>query len=360
MLNLADIDLAPEEIATLAGLDYVNRADPGWTRRRCGRGFSYRGTLGQRLSGADRRRAEALAVPPAWTEVWICPSPDGHLQAAGMDDASRWQYLYHADFRAEAERLKYLRLGPFGSALESLRRAVAKDLLRRRASRRRMCAGVVRLIDIGLVRVGSDEPDDPEDAVGATTLTPDCVTVDLDSGTVELAYNGKGGKDQHCVLEDRPLAHVMAEGLATRSNRVFVYRDGDELLDVTAEKVNRYLADLTGEPFTAKDFRTWGGSVVVAEHLARSGPPPSEDEADTVLLEAVDQAADKLGNTRAVARASYVSPIVIGAYRDGTLGDTWAGTRSGKWASRAERVVTRLHASADAGTGVVEVARRAG
>lgn len=360
MFRLADIDLAPEEIATLAGLVHVNRADTGWTRRRCGRGLSYRNTSGKTLRGADRRRAESLAIPPAWTDVWICPSPDGHLQAAGMDDAGRWQYLYHTDFRAEAERLKYLRLGPFGLALEVLRRTVAKDLLRDRGSRRRMCAGAVRLIDIGLIRVGSDSPEDPEDAVGATTLPPDCVTVDLDDGTVELAYNGKGGKQQHCVLEDPPLAHVVAEGQQTASDRLFVYREGDELLAVTAEKVNRYLADITGEPFTAKDFRTWGGSVVVAEHLARSGPPVSDDEAEMVLLEGVDRAADKLGNTRAVARASYVSPIVTDAYRDGTLQDTWSGTRSGKWAARAERVVTRLHASVEAGTGSVRLARRVG
>lgn len=302
------------------------------------------------MSGADRERADALVIPPAWTDVWICASADGHLQAVGMDDAGRWQYLYHPAFRAEAERVKYLRLGPFGSCLERVRRAVANDLLDESDSRKRVTAGIVVLIDRGLMRVGSDAPEDPDDAVGATTMPAECIAVDVDAGTVEFSYTGKGGKEQQCVIADALLASVVANGLETNgADRAFVYRDGDDLRPVTADHVNRYLVDVTGQAFTAKDFRTWGGSVVVAEHLAHAGPPSSPSEAEDGLRDAIDLAAENLGNTRAVARASYVSPTIIDAYRSGRLGEAWARTRSGKWASRAERAVTRVYATIDAG-----------
>lgn len=342
-MRLADVDKTAEEVADLARLTYVDRRAPGWTRRRCGRGFSYRDSRGTTLPAAARDRIEGLAIPPAWTDVWICPSAEGHLQAVGMDDAGRWQYLYHEAFRAEAERIKYLRLGPFGASLERIRRAVAADLCCGNGSVERMTAAVVRVIDAGLMRVGSDAPDEPDEAAGATTMPADCVTVDDGAGTVAFEYTGKGGKGQRCRLDDHLLARAVADGLEAGGDRAFVYRDDDGFRPVTAEQVNRYLQDVTGQGFTAKDFRTWGGSVIVAEHLASNDPPASERHAEEALRDGVDLAAERLGNTRAVARASYLSPTIADAYLTGELADTWARTRSGKWASRSERVVTRVH-----------------
>ena len=346
-LLLADVVCGPEEIADLAGLHHVDRQMPGLVRRRCGRGFTYVDTDGATVKGEARERIESLAIPPAWTEVWICPDPEGHLQATGCDDAGRTQYRYHDRFRAEAERVKYLRLGPFGLALDGIRRQVAKHLHQPPRSERRVTASVVRLIDQGLLRVGWDDPDDDESGFGATTLRREHLQVD--GNALELDFPGKSGGRQQRTLHDRWLVHVVKECLEIPGDCVFQYvGDHDEPAPVTADTVNRYLNEVSGQQFTAKDFRTWGGTVVVAEELARaSDRGDREADAQSAIVAACDAAADRLGNSRAVCRASYVSPTVVEAFETGELEATWRRTRSGKWSSRPERTVARIHDRVD-------------
>lgn len=331
MVRLADVDLHAEEMAALAGLTYVEDRSDGFERLRWGKGFTFRDASGRTLDGDERQRCLDLVIPPAWTEVWICPDPKGHLQAVGRDDAGRLQYLYHEGFRAQAERAKYQRLLPFGHALERIRRTVAVDLLADDPARRALAAGV-RLIDRGLIRVGSDEPEDPDDAVGVTTMPVDAVTID--DGVVELDYVGKSGAVQHRRIEDQLLAGVLADIRRQGGSRLLSFRDGDVHRPVTATLVNRYLQGTTGQRFTAKDFRTWGGTVTLAHHLASSAEPD--------LVAAVDAAAERLGNTRAVARASYCAPAISEAHESGLLLEVWERTRSGKWLDRPERTVVRV------------------
>lgn len=341
-MDLADVIETPEDLCEHAGLVYVDVSRPGWTRQRCGKGFTYRNARGRTINGSDRVRLQALAIPPAWTDVWIAPRRDAHILAVGRDDADRLQYLYHPEFREAAERTKYRRLGPFGAALEDLRRQVVDDLTSDDPERR-MVAAVVRLLDRGLLRVGTVAPEDPDDAVGATTLRNEHVAVDVGSGAIEIDFLAKGGKQRNVCIEDRPLAAAIADGMALCASCVFSYETDDGIRDVSADQVNTYLRHQTGQAFTAKDFRTWGGTVVVARELASTGAPASDDDHHRDLLDAVEVAAEELGNTRDVARQSYLSPVVVDAHRDGSLHDTWSRTRAGKWADRSERTTMRLH-----------------
>lgn len=341
MTDSTELDRSPEDLCDDAGLVHVDCDGPGWTRRRQGRGFSYRDENGDVLDGRARERIEALAIPPAWTEVWICARDDGHLLAVGRDDAGRRQHLYHPDFRAAAEASKYRRLAPFGECLEALRRRVDDDLSSDEA-RVRTTAAVVRLIDRGLLRVGTTEPDDDDAAVGATTLAPSHVHLH-DGGEIELDYTAKGGVERQVTIRDERLAAAIASCLDIGSDVVFAYElDGAERR-ISASDVNGYLAEVTGLPFTAKDFRTWGGTAVVTGELATLTTPDDDDDASRALIDAVDVAAARLGNTREIARQSYVSPTIIAAYRSGALRDIWSRTRTGRWADRAERTTMRVY-----------------
>lgn len=339
--TLQDIDVPAPELAAAVGLRYVSGEEPGIRRRRQGRGFSYRGPDGRPVSAAERERVQRLAVPPAWTDVWISADPAAHVQAVGIDDAGRRQYRYHDRWHEARGRLKYLRLGPFATSLPRLRRRFALDLEAPEGSLRRVLAGIARLLDVGLLRVGN--ADSAEDGVfGATTLQPDHVR--CSGGEVVLRYVGKGGREQDCVLADPELATLIRECLDLPGDSLFTYLDASGApRAVSASEVNAYLAAAGGQPFTAKDFRTWGGTVVVAEHLATAEPVVE----DAALVRACDAAAAALGNTRAVARASYVAPVVTEAWRTGRLETAWRSARPGRWMTRAERAVCRLYEQLD-------------
>lgn len=329
---------SPDEHADVVGLTYVEVDDPGIRRVRRGRGFSYVEPDGSTLQGDDRTRIEALAIPPAWEDVWICPDPRGHVQATGIDAAGRKQYRYHPRWRSVRDATKFHRMGDFVGALPRIRDGVDADLRRHGYDRRKMVALVVALLDETLIRIGTEHYARTNGAHGLTTLQGDHVEV---SGTrIRFSFPGKSGQERELELRHRRLARQLLRCEEVPGQRLFAYEDGDGWREVDSGAVNRYLRDAAGEDLTAKDFRTWGASVVVAEALRKLGRTDDEDGA---VLQAVDAAAERLGNTRAVARSSYVDPRVIKAYRFGRLLDLWDdGPGTVDRLSPAERAVRRV------------------
>lgn len=332
--------LEAEQAAHDAGLRYVTDADPGIRRRRCGRGFSYLGPDGARVGGDERERIRALAVPPAWTDVWICADPDGHLQATGRDDRGRKVYLYHPGWRQVRDAHKFAQLAAFGAALPDLRAQVAADLQGRELSRRRVVALVVGLLDDSLVRVGNPEYEADNETYGLTTLLRRHVTV---SGSqVVFEFVGKSGVEHDVSVSDRRLARLVRRCHELDGKRLFSYVEDGQVLDVTSSDVNDYLRAAVGDSTSAKDFRTWGASALAAGALGPHDPPVDDIEADALVLDALDRAAGALGNTRAVVRSSYVHPAVPERFRDGSLADTWRRARRSERFDRSERALLRL------------------
>ncbi|MGZ4707434.1 MAG: DNA topoisomerase IB [Acidimicrobiales bacterium] len=330
-----------ETVAEEAGLVYVSDAEPGVRRRRRGDRFSYRGVDGKPVSKATRARIEALAIPPAWSDVWICPLRNGHLQATGRDARGRKQYRYHDTWREVRDADKFSRLGDFGGALDGLRGQIEADLRSSADDRDRVLALVVRLLDETLIRVGNDEYATTNDSFGLTTLRPDHVEVEGSEFT--LCFVGKSGVEHDVTVHDRRLARLVKRCHELGGQELFTYRAADgSIARVTSADVNDYLHHHVGPDVTAKVFRTWGATAVVARSLAEAKPVEDEAQADEAVIAAIDRAADLLRNTRAVCRQSYVHPLVLDAYRDDTLADTWSHTRGGARLDRADRTVLRL------------------
>ncbi len=302
---------------TPPGLRYVDDARPGLTRARRGRGFSYHRQDGSLVSDETRRRIEALAIPPAWEDVWICPAANGHLQATGRDAKGRKQYRYHADWEAHRNRLKFDRMVPFGEALPGIRARVEDDLRRRGLGREKVLALCVRLLDETLVRVGNEQYAAENGSYGLTTIRDKHVS--FSGAEVRFEFVGKSGKTQALAVEDRRLARLVKACRDIPGYDLFQFYDeaGDKQ-DVESGHVNGYLQETTGEPFTAKDFRTWGGTVAAAEALAAHD---AVDDPDPLIVRAVKDTAAVLGNTPAVCRRYYVHPDVLDAFREGALRD---------------------------------------
>ena len=318
----------PQVLAQWVGLEYVHDDAEGLRRELDGDAFRYIDASGGSADATSTARIEAMAIPPAWTEVWISPVPQGHLQATGHDDAGRKQYLYHPEFRESAETRKFDRLRYFGRAIVLIRKEIELCLERPLGDRSRAIAAAVRLIDEHLLRVGN-----PESAkrghYGATTLTVDHID---DHGHVQLEYVGKSGKDRIIIVEDDDLADILVELADDADNELFWFSDGsDGSRRATASDVNRFVVECAGPAFSARDFRTWGGSRLAME--ARS--------AGAGLSEAVDHAAESLGNTRAVARSSYVHPAIMDASQS-NIDDVWRRSRSSKWFHRSESAMLKL------------------
>lgn len=307
--------------ARQAGLRYVNAFEPGFRRRRCGRGFMYFGRNGRRLS-AQRTltRIQSLAIPPAWEDVWISPWPRGHIQAVGKDAAGRRQYVYHADWEAVRTATKFERMRRFGELLPRIRRRVRADLNREELSHRRVLAAVTRLLDKGRIRVGNHEYTREHGSHGATTLEDD--HVEVRGLTVSLEFPGKGGKLRVVELNDEKLAHTIRQCEEIAGQFLFCYQDHDgRPRNVDSTALNRYLDGIAGdERVTAKDFRTWWGTVMVLADL-HPLDPAALDRRDKArhLRAAIESAAEALGNTAAVCRSSYVHPGVIAAFEAGKL-----------------------------------------
>jgi DNA topoisomerase-1 len=321
-----------------ADLFYVTDAHPGITRRRCGKGFTYRHPDGTTVSPEERARIESLAIPPAWQDVWICPLADGHIQATGRDDRGRKQYRYHQRWRDIRDANKYERLSEFGANLPDLRAKLDDDLAKRGLPEEKVLAAVVKLLDETLIRVGNDEYATTNESFGLTTIESD--HVDVNGTQITFEFTGKGGIEHAVSLRDRRLASIVAACQDLPGEDLFGYvDDGGRAVDVTSTMVNDYLRSICGSNVTAKDFRTWGGTVTAAEMLAVLPVPDDEREAKSNELIALDAAASKLRNTRTVCRNCYVHPRVPETYREGELQDAWKRARDAARFSRAEKAV---------------------
>jgi DNA topoisomerase-1 len=313
----------PEQAARRAGLCYVSDEEPGIRRKRWGRGFTYLDPAGDHITGDDERaRLDALAIPPAWTDVWICPSPDGHLLATGRDEKGRKQYLYHPDWQQVRSRAKFTRLVRFGQALSQLRARCEHDLRRKGLPRDKVLAAVVTLLGRTLIRVGNPAYARENGSYGLTTLRDR--HVDFAGQTCTLSFKGKSGKRHQVELDDPRLARLVRRCRDVTGYHLFQYYDEEgERCRVGSGDVNAYLKETTSEDFTAKDFRTWGGTVHAAVTLAAMAPYETPREADQNVVRMVKAVAERLGNTTAVCRDYYIHPAVTEAYLDGTLQEMW-------------------------------------
>nr|MBA3852484.1 DNA topoisomerase IB [Chloroflexota bacterium] len=311
----------PQEAAREAGLRYVSDTRPGIARRRAGRGWSYRGPDGALLRDAKAlARIRALAIPPAWTDVWISPVVAGHLQATGRDARGRKQYRYHPRWRHVRDEAKYDRTIAFAEALPAIRRRVAADMGLRGLPRNKVLATVVRLLEISFIRVGNAEYARDNSSFGLTTMRDRHAT--FDGSEVSFRFRGKSGRDHRVSIRDRRLATIVRRCKELPGQELFQYIDEDGAVqDVTSTDVNEYLRQVTGETFTAKDFRTWAGTVLAAQAL-RALEETSTDtdrELRSNVVRAVEQVAQSLGNTPTVCRQCYVHPAIIEAYLDGAM-----------------------------------------
>jgi DNA topoisomerase-1 len=299
-------------------LVHVDDAIPGITREQDGSGWVYRRPDGTIVDDAERARIDAIAIPPAWTDVWISPVPNGHILATGRDAQGRKQYRYHPRWREVRDGTKYHRMAGFGAALPGVRIRLDDDLASPGLPRPKVLAAVVRLLDETLIRIGNEEYALRYQHYGITTLREEHARVD---GTViQFEFRAKSGKEQWVRLRDPLLAEVVHLCEELPGQELFKYVDDHgRVRDVGSGDVNAYLHAVTRAPFTAKDFRTWGGSVTAAEALVALGPPSSATDAKRKILAGIDAAAARLNNTRAVCRKSYVHPRVPEGYVDGSL-----------------------------------------
>lgn len=311
---------AAREVARDAGLRYSTDARPGFTRRRSGRGFSYRDLDGVPIRDRDvLRRIRSLAIPPAWTDVWICPSANGHLQATGRDVRGRKQYRYHPRWRERRGIDKFDRMLAFARALPQIRSRCDDDLARPGLPREKVLAAVVRLLELTLVRVGNDEYARLNRSFGLTTLRDRHARVE--GSSIRFRFRGKAGRMHEIGLRDRRLARLIRRCQELPGQELFQYvDDAGDVRDVTSDDVNAYLREIAGGPFTAKDFRTWAGTVLAYRALVAIDPGADTQPRKHHVVEAIRATADRLGNTPAVARGSYVHPVVLEAYLDGSLG----------------------------------------
>lgn len=294
----------------------------GWRRKRSGGGFRYVDARGRPITDeAALERIESLVIPPAWRDVWISPSPRSKVQATGVDRAGRTQYLYHANFRAAQEQAKFDSLVRFAERLPDLRKAMAEHMDSDRLDPNRVCAVAVWLINLGWFRVGSERYAKKHRTYGITTLSKRHVSVR--GNRIRFRYRGKQRAWVRIALVDEDLAEAVKELLnLPGGQRLFRYEFNGEICNLSARRLNEYISTYLGEEFTAKDFRTWGGSLLAAIYLAEHGPPESETEAKRTVAAVMRIVGEKLGNTPAVARSSYVSPAVIEQYLEGrTLED---------------------------------------
>lgn len=319
MLALEETAPTPIESAEAAGLRYVTDAAPGIRRQPSASGFLYRYPNGREVLDPDERlRIKALAVPPAWTDVWICPDPWGHLQATGRDARGRKQYRYHARWREVRDEAKFERLAAFATALPGIRRRVDAGLRLPDLPRTKVLAAIVKLLETTLIRVGNDEYARDNASYGLTTLRDGHARIN--GSKVGFTFRGKSGKPHRIGLRDRRLARVVKRCRDIPGQRLFQYEDeAGGHHSVYSEDVNDYLREITGQDFSAKDFRTWFGTVMAATELRDVELAESKAQAKRNVTQAIESVAVRLGNTPAIAHKCYVHPAVIDAYLDGTL-----------------------------------------
>jgi DNA topoisomerase-1 len=302
-----------------AGLTYVSDNSPGITRKKSGSGFDYTDAHGRTIRNRTTLgRIAHLAIPPAWTQVWICPSERGHIQAVGRDARGRKQYRYHEKWREVRDEDKYGRMVDFARALPKIRRAIARDLRRKGLSREKVLAAIVRFMEATLIRVGNDEYAKNNHSFGLTTLQDRHAKITR--GKVKLEFRGKSGVEHEFEVNDPRLAYIAKKCQDLPGQELFQYVDaGGKVCDIGSTDVNDYLREISGSDFTAKDFRTWAGTVLAAAALAEFKQFDSQAQAKRNIVQAIESVAGKLGNTRAVCRKCYIHPEVLNAYVDGSL-----------------------------------------
>lgn len=316
------------------GLTWCSDDRPGLTRRRAGSGFAYLDGKGRTVTDEKTlARIRALAIPPAWTDVWICPRATGHIQATGRDMKGRKQYRYHADWTAHAASDKFDRLPSFARALPRLRAQVETDLARRGICREKVTATAVRLLEITLIRVGNAQYAKQNRSYGLTTLHKR--HVDAGATALTFAFRGKSGVEHEVKVRDRRLARVIRTVRELPGQQLFKWRDADgDLCPLTSDDVNAYVREAMGEDFSAKDFRTWAGTVSAARALREMEPPTGAADGKRKVNACVKSVAGLLGNTPTVCRTSYVHPKVFEAFTGGRLADALPGPEAKSFEAR--------------------------
>src|SRR4030081_2944030 len=311
--------LDPEVAAKQAQLRYVDDSVPGLTRHKAPNGFDYRLPGGALVGDIDTlKRIRSLAIPPAWTNVWICLHPNGHLQATGRDARGRKQYRYHPRWREVRDEAKYSKLLIFTHVLPQLRARVEEDLKRPGLPRERVPAAIVRLMDVTLFRIGNNEYAKENKSFGLTTLRDRHVAIE--GSRIHISFRGKSGKHHETDINDRRLARIVKSCRDLPGYELFQYMDVEgQRHTVGSAEVNDYLREITGEEITAKDFRTWAGTKLAAEALQEFSIFETEAERKKAVLRAIEKVAKQLGNTPAICRSCYIHPAVLDGYLDGSL-----------------------------------------
>jgi len=301
---------------------YVSDEKPGITRKRAGKGFVYVDPDGKPIADAETlARIRSLVIPPAYRDVWICPNPRGHLQAVGRDDRGRKQYRYHPKWREVRDENKYDRMIDFAKALPKIRTRTKRDMKRPGLPREKVLAAVVQLLEKTLIRVGNEEYAKTNDSYGLTTLQDEHAQVKR--GKVTFEFKGKSGVEHEVDVNDPRLAEIVRKCQDLPGEELFQYVDEQGVVrDIGSADVNQYLKEVAGEEFTAKDFRTWAGTVLAAQALQELKTFDSKAEMKRNIVSAVESVAERLGNTKAVCRKCYIHPAVLNAYMDGSLVDT--------------------------------------
>jgi len=319
--KIADLKIVtdPVDAAEEAGLRYVTDEQPGYTRKRKGKSFVYYDTEGKLIQDESRLlRIRRLAIPPAYTGVWICPSPSGHIQATGRDDRGRKQYRYHERWRAVRDENKYDRMVIFGDALPTIRRRIRTDLNLPDLPRTKVLATVVRLLERTFIRIGNEEYVKQNKSFGLTTMRNH--HVEIKGSKLRFRFRGKSGVLQEVDVDDQRIAKIVGKLQELPGQELFRYLDEEgQLWDVTSQDVNTYLREITGEDFTAKDFRTWAGTVLMALALNAQESFQTKKQAKANVRSAITAVSKILGNTPAVCRKCYVHPAVLESYLDGNL-----------------------------------------
>jgi DNA topoisomerase I len=319
--RIAEIEVVtdPIDVAEDAGLRYVSDDQPGYTRKPKGDDFEYFDTDGQPMRDETRLlRIRRLAIPPAYKDAWICPSPSGHIQATARDARGRKQYRYHERWRKARAENKYDRMLVFGHGLPKIRRQVKKDMGLRDLPRNKVLATVVHLLGRTFIRIGNEEYARENKSFGLTTMRNR--HVDVKGAKLSFSFRGKSGVEHEIDVNDRRLANIIRKLQDLPGQDIFQYEDETgEVRNVTSQDVNDYLQEITGEEFTAKDFRTWAGTVLTAMALNAQGPPRDETQAKKNIKDAIAAVSKILGNTPAICQKCYVHPMVLESYLDGDM-----------------------------------------
>jgi DNA topoisomerase-1 len=318
----AKAQLPAPETAKIAGLRYVNETHtPGIRRLGSAKRVRYVMVNGKPLPAAELRRIRSLVIPPAWTSVWICPDPQGHLQATGRDARGRKQYRYHPRWREVRDEVKYGRLIAFAQALPRIRQRTEADLRKNHLPREKVLAAAVQLLEKTLIRVGNEEYARDNGSIGLTTMRERHATIK--GTTVRFEFRGKSGVEHAINLQDARLARIVRALQDLPGYELFKYVDEEgRRQTIDSADVNDYLREVSGQDFTAKDFRTWAGTVLAAKALAEAATFASATEAKRNIVKAIESVAKRLGNTKAVCRKCYIHPAILDAYMDGATIET--------------------------------------